>query len=135
MRVRKDQWWLWDTETWEHKGTLTDYTGAVADIVFTPDGKVLASGSWDKTVRLWDLVTGKSKGTLTGHTDLVTRISLSPDGKVLASGSWDKTVRLWDAVTGESKGTLTGGPDLSYIVFSLDGRTIVGISSDDTLLL
>ena len=75
-------------------------------MAFSPDGKRLASGSGDMTVRLWDPVTGASIGSLLGHSDWVRVVAFSPDGKFLVSGSDDKTVRLWDSVTGASIGTL-----------------------------
>src|SRR6267378_2608359 len=74
-------------------------------VVFSPDGKVLASASCDRTVRLWDATTGASKKTLMGHRFSVHAVSFSPDSTVLASASDDSTVRLWDATTGAQKQT------------------------------
>ena len=64
--------------------------------MFSPDGRTVASGSRDKTVRLLDAVTGEHLHTLTGHTGWVEGLAFSPDGSVLASGSDDGTVLLWD---------------------------------------
>ncbi|MCP4372529.1 MAG: hypothetical protein GY797_31150, partial [Deltaproteobacteria bacterium] len=67
----------------------------VRSVAFSPDGKFLASGSYDNTVRLWEVSTGEQLRELTGHSDSVWSVAFSPDGKFLASGSDDKTVRLW----------------------------------------
>jgi hypothetical protein len=71
----------------------------VSSVAFSPDGKRIASGSWDKTdktVRVWDAGTGQPIGQpLTGHTDPVNSVAFSPDGTRIASGSVDTTLRLW----------------------------------------
>ncbi len=71
------------------------HTDNVHSIAFSPDGKLIASGSRDEIVLLWDMATGEPKRAFTGHTDVVDSVAFSPDGKVLATGSWDKTVLLW----------------------------------------
>ncbi len=77
----------------------------VTSVTFSSDGKTLAPGSRDKTVRMWDVETGKRRGDpLEGHSDWVTSVAFSPDGKTLASGSSDKTVRMGDVETGERGG-------------------------------
>jgi WD40 repeat protein len=70
-------------------------------VAFSPDGKQLASASYNKTVRLWDAAPGGEVKKLEGHSDMVKAVAFSPDGKQLASASFDTTVRLWDAASGE----------------------------------
>ena len=82
----------------------------VTSVSFSHDGRRLASGSEDKTLRLWDVETQKALGApLTGHTQGVTSVSFSHDGRRLASGSQDNTLRLWDVETQKALGApLTG---------------------------
>ena len=74
---------------------LSGHSSDVVSVAFSPDGKTLASGSGDWTIKLWDVNSGKEIKTLAGHTDVVESVAFSFDGKNLASGSIDKTIKLW----------------------------------------
>ena len=73
----------------------TDLPANATSIVFSPDAKVLVSGSYDRTIRLWNIATGEQLRTLDGHTYSITSVAVSPDGSTIASGSFDGTVLLW----------------------------------------
>jgi len=108
----------------------------VYSVAFSPDGKTLASGSWDETIKLWDTATGEELRTLTGHTSYVSSVAFSPDGKILASASGDGTVRLWDAATGREIRRLEGHWGWVFaIAFSPDGKTVASGGDDGLVLL
>ena len=113
---------------------LRGHTGNVTNVVYSPDGKLLASTSSDASIRLWDSKTGMCLNLLTGHEHTVISAAFSPDGKLLASSSVDRTIRIWDISTGANISILTGHNDaVKSVVFSPDGNYLASASDDKTV--
>ncbi len=89
-------------ESGENIKTLKGHTDTVRSVKFSPDGKILASGSYDNNIILWDVATRKEQiKTLKSHKNSVHSVCFSKTGRILASGSWDKTIKLWNVKSGE----------------------------------
>ncbi|MBK7319233.1 hypothetical protein [Candidatus Villigracilis affinis] len=104
--------------------TLNGHTDIVWKAVFSPDGKLIASGSQDGTAKIWDAITGKELFTIKATTEGdAGNVDFSPNGKLLATGSDDKIARIWDVATGKELLALQGHLDwISHVAFSPDGN-------------
>ncbi|MCK4344286.1 MAG: PD40 domain-containing protein, partial [Bacteroidales bacterium] len=106
----------------------------ITSVAFSPDGKTILTGSWDKTARLWDLE-GNEVQVFTGHEDGVKSSVFSPDGKTILTGSWDNTSRLWDLDGNELQVFKGHKNSVISVAFSPDGKTILTGSYDKTARL
>jgi WD40 repeat protein len=122
--------------SWRCIRTLEGHANSVSAIAMSPDGKILASGSFDRTIKLWHLGTGALITTLTGHQEPVTSLIFTPDGHTLISGSVDDTVRVWDWEREILYMTLTNSAAAALSLtldISPDGQAIITGSDDHTV--
>ncbi|MEH2268550.1 MAG: serine/threonine-protein kinase [Nostoc sp.] len=116
--------------------TLSGHAWAVLTVAFSPDGKILATGSDDNTIKLWEVNTGQLISTLVGHSWSVVAVAFTADGETLLSASCDKTVKLWRVSTAEEIVTLSGHVDsVSAVAVSKVTQLIASGSRDKTIKL
>ena len=124
------------------KVTLTGHKDGVNSVCFSPDGKYIASGAKDHSIRVWDWKRQKEIAKLDGHTDSVSSVCFSPDGQYIASGSGDIryngnkdwAVRVWDWKAQKEIAKLDGHTDgVNCVYFSPDGQFIASGSKDNTV--
>lgn len=127
---------LWSVQTWEVLRTLNAHEGVIRGIVFSPDGKLIASCSDDNTVKVWEASTGDLVTVFTGHTYYdVNCIAFDPTGSKIASASSDRTVKIWDALTGRVINSIRAHTyyEVTAVSFSPDGRLLATGSVDHSI--
>lgn len=113
----------------------------IRSVSFSPDGKLMATGSEDRIVRVWNLAHKRISQVFSGHTSEIYSLAFSPDGRRLVSGSGDKTARMWDLDSGACAFTLAihditiaeNGPvdaGVTSVAFSPDGKYLAAGSLD-----
>ncbi len=124
---------LWDIPSQQLQFTFKGHEGKIKALRFAPDGKTLASGSKDGTIRLWNTTTGDQTASFSA--DMNTALAFSPDSKTLASIYDDKRIKLWDINTGEELMTLKGNIGICHaLAFSADSKILASGSHDGTIL-
>lgn len=120
-----------DTSAALRVNSLQVYSGPLDSVAFSPDGRLLASGGRDNTVRLWDVLTGDMVLSSVAHEDWITSLAFSPNGQILATGSRDNSIRLLDVysgallrVVGHHRG------DVTDLEFTPDGEILASAARD-----
>jgi len=115
---------------------LVGHEYGTAAVTFSPDSSTVASGGFDRDVKLWDVARGVPRAELEGHKGWVAALAFSPDGSLLATGSHDQTIRLWDADDGRCRAVLRGHTGNVYsVAFSPDGLLLASGSLDGAVRL
>jgi hypothetical protein len=114
---------------------FTGHRDSVYSVAFSPNGKTLASGSHDQTVKLWDVSSGRLIRSFEGHKSFVHSVAFSPDGKTIASGSYDHTLKLWDVSSGRNRALEGHAEWVQSVAFSPDGKMLASGSTDKSVKL
>lgn len=134
LSARQGEVRVFETRNWQTVIALAEHADVVYDLDFSPDGKSLATASFDKTIRIWNLADGTVQQTLKGHSDFIYSVSYSPDGKQLVSAGKDRSIKVYSTTTWQSERTLTGHNDevLSVAVTS-DSRYVISTGREPQL--
>ncbi len=117
-------------------GMRLRHTQEIADVAFSPDGKLLATAGKDRLVKLWDMANGPELVSYAGHGERVRSIAFSPDGKTLASAGAEPDIRLWDPKTGKDIRVIKGkGTLVNNLAYSRDGKYLVVANEDKAIRL
>ncbi len=127
---------VWDTSTRRKEISFSPH-GAVAAAGFSPNGKLIVTGSWDNSAKVWDAQTGQAVTKLQGgHRGYVNSVAFSPDNKLVLTGSDDMTAKLWDIESGNVIQTYSGHTGrVRASLFSPDGSQVLTVSNDRTARL
>jgi hypothetical protein len=127
---------VWETAAGNELRTLPGHIMGITALGFTPEGRLLASGSIEGTVKIWDVASGHELNTLNLDSGLVMALVFSPDGKWLATTSTaDANVRVWETASGQELHSFPGPPGNTAVAFSPDGRLLATYGTSNTIQL
>jgi WD40 repeat protein len=127
---------LWNPRTGEPLHRLSGHAGPLTGVAYHPRGSLIATSSWDRTVKLWDPRSGGLLQSLSGHLDWVLRVAFSPDGSRIATAGADGAIKIWETTNPQEPYTLRGHTqNVMCVTFSPDGRRLASSSSDQTVKL
>jgi hypothetical protein len=113
---------------------LKGHESPIYAAAFTPNGELVATGSFDQTLKVWSTATGEELKTLSGHTNLVLSLAISPDGTALISGAQDNTIRLWDLPSETPLSNWEGHTEaVGTVAVSPDGTLVVSGGNDKSV--
>jgi len=121
-------------EEFDELNISKSHSNFVESVSFSPDGRTLATGSDDGTIRLWDISKGSLTRTINAHLNDVEGVAFSLDGRIIATASDDGTVKQWNAASGafiralEGNSTHEQSDHMEFVAFSPDGHTIAAVS-------
>lgn len=114
----------------------TGHSSTVDAVAFSPDGRWIATGSFDSTIKIWQPETGRELRALSGHSGAVRSLASSPDGRLLASGGNDKTIRIWDVANGGEVRRLDVQDSIvGAVAFSPDGQRLASSGPGNSVIV
>lgn len=116
---------IWGAEATEPVRVLAGHEGPISSLAVSPDGTLIASASWDRSVRVWRLTDGAEVQRFTGHQDNVNGVGFTPDGAAVVSAGYDATVRVWPLAAGRQAETITLPAALNGLRIAPDGEIVL----------